>query len=101
MCPPSPGFGERIKSVGGIHKPKLVECYDSAGREHKQLVKAGGDDLRQDAVMQQFFGLMNNFLQASGATRKRQLRIVTYKVCLACLPQPYCNSKGQHAIWRL
>ena len=37
--------------------------------------------MRQDAVMQQFFALINNVLQESPDTQKRKLRIVTYKVC--------------------
>ena len=66
--------------MGGINKPKLVQCSDSTGTCQRQLVKSGSDDMRQDAVMQQFFGLVNHFLQASAPTRKRQLRITTYKV---------------------
>ena len=57
-----------------------ITCTDSLGVRHKQLVKSGNDDLRQDAVMQQFFGLVNNVLHTSEAARKRQLRIRTYKV---------------------
>ena len=53
---------------------------DSHGRRHKELVKSGNDDMRQDAVMQQFFKLVNHVLQANAATRKRQLSIRTYKV---------------------
>ena len=45
-----------------------------------QLVKSGSDDLRQDAVMQQFFALVNSFLAASAPTRQRSLSITTYKV---------------------
>ena len=55
--------GERASFVGGINKPKLVEAADSAGGRHRQLVKAGNDDLRQDAVMQQLFWLLNRFLE--------------------------------------
>ena len=43
-------------------------------------VKSGNDDMRQDAVMQQFFALINNVLRESPDTQKRKLRIVTYKV---------------------
>ena len=46
-------------------------------------VKSGNDDMRQDAVMQQFFALINNVLQESADTQKRKLKMVTYKVqCL-------------------
>ena len=49
--------------------------------------------MRQDAVMQQFFALINNVLQESPDTQKRKLRIVTYKVnvvpqkCVCCCRQ--------------
>ena len=48
-------FGENCRLVGGINQPKLVECYGSDGNVYKQLAKSGNDDLRQDAVMQQYF----------------------------------------------
>ena len=51
----------------------------SAGRQHRQLVKSGNDDLRQDAVMQQFFGLINALLAANPAAAKRRLSMTTYK----------------------
>ena len=57
-------------------------CGCSAGVRHRQLVKSGNDDLRQDAVMQQLFGLINEVLAHSPATAKRRLRIATYKVAL-------------------
>jgi ataxia telangiectasia mutated family protein len=40
----------------------------------------GKDDLRQDAVMQQVFGMVNTLLQKNVETRKRNLKIRTYKV---------------------
>lgn len=43
-------------------------------------VKSGNDDMRQDAVMQQFFELVNSVLQQNPDTQKRKLRIATYKV---------------------
>ncbi len=148
--------------MGGVNRPKLVDCYDSHGHRHKQLVslqsfkhictrehvlyclhitaqrlpaeaqrctdgrllakqrlafcplysaappfqlplvtpqqhalsasstlltlvdwlqvKSGNDDLRQDAVMQQFFELINRVLAASASSASRKLRIATYKV---------------------
>jgi len=36
----------------GISRPKIVECLGSDGTVYRQLVK-GGDDMRQDAVMEQ------------------------------------------------
>ncbi|KAL6779607.1 ATM1 [Auxenochlorella protothecoides x Auxenochlorella symbiontica] len=73
-------FGDRLTFVGGINRPKLVSCVDSAGREHRQLLKSGSDDLRQDAVMQQFFWLLNQLLQADAGARSRRLSLQTYRV---------------------
>jgi ataxia telangiectasia mutated family protein len=73
-------FKNTIRFVGGINRPKLCVAVDSDGREHRHLVKGGGDDLRQDAVMQQFFGVINSFLDDKQKTRKRGLRMRTYNV---------------------
>jgi len=46
-------FAERFSiTESGISRPKIIECRGSDGVTRKQLVK-GGDDMRQDAVMQQ------------------------------------------------
>ena len=50
----------------------------------------GKDDLRQDAVMQQVFVLVNRLLRKEPATCKRRLSIRTYKVCLSVYPMPIC-----------
>lgn len=52
-------------------------------------VKSGNDDLRQDAVMQQFFWLVNQFLAETPRTQRRALFIRTYKArqwgcCMPC-----------------
>ena len=47
--------------VGGINAPKKLYCIGTDGKARPQLIK-GKDDLRQDAVMQQVFGLMNDLL---------------------------------------
>lgn len=65
--------------AGGINLPKIITCRCSDGVNRKQLVK-GKDDLRQDAVMQQVFNSVNGFLKRDDETRKRNLRIRTYKV---------------------
>ncbi len=56
-----------------------VRVVGSDGRAHRQLVKAN-DDLRQDAVMQQIFALVNVLLREDQDTRKRQLTIRSYRV---------------------
>ena len=46
---------------------------------HGLQVKSGNDDLRQDAVMQQFFWLVNQFLREQARTQRLNLAIRTYK----------------------
>uniref|UniRef100_A0A146KLL5 Serine/threonine-protein kinase ATM n=2 Tax=Lygus hesperus TaxID=30085 RepID=A0A146KLL5_LYGHE len=65
--------------VGGINSPKKLCCLCSDGLEYVQLVK-GQDDLRQDAGMQQVFGILNILLRNEESTAKRRLLIRTYKV---------------------
>ena len=48
--------------MGGINAPKKISCLGTDGRWRPQLVK-GSDDLRQDAVMEQVFALMNSLLK--------------------------------------
>ncbi len=64
---------------------QVLRCLGSDGRRYNQLVK-GKDDLRLDAVMQQLFGVVNQFLALSPETAKRKLALRTYKVC--GLPMP-------------
>eukprot|EP00731_Ephydatia_muelleri_P031937 Em0023g444a len=72
-------FDNHFELAGGINLPKVLSCTGSDGRRRKQLVK-GKDDLRQDAVMQQVFILVNRLLVREPVTRKRKLSIRTYKV---------------------
>lgn len=51
----------------------------SDGKNYKQLVK-GGDDMRQDAVMEQVFESVNCTLRRDPETYKRRLGIRTYKI---------------------
>ncbi|XP_020591737.1 serine/threonine-protein kinase ATM [Phalaenopsis equestris] len=80
MFPYFNGLGDSIKIMNGINSPKVVECFGSDGQIYRQLAKSGNDDLRQDAVMEQFFSLVNIFLRNHRDTWKRRLRIRTYKV---------------------
>ncbi|ODN04229.1 Serine-protein kinase ATM [Orchesella cincta] len=72
-------FGNAYGLVGGINSPKKIDCRGTNGLVYNMLLK-GQDDLRQDAVMQQVFGVINKLLQAEPKTRARQLHIRTYKV---------------------
>jgi ataxia telangiectasia mutated family protein len=65
--------------VGGVNAPKKLLCHSSLGRQLPQLLK-GKDDLRQDAVMQQLFNVVNRLLDKDDLTCHRQLNIRTYKV---------------------
>uniref|UniRef100_A0A2C9VS06 Serine/threonine-protein kinase ATM n=1 Tax=Manihot esculenta TaxID=3983 RepID=A0A2C9VS06_MANES len=74
------GLADSIMIMNGINAPKVVECLGSDGKRYRQLAKSGNDDLRQDAVMEQFFGLVNTFLKNNRDTWKRRLGVRTYKV---------------------
>lgn len=74
------GLADSVVVMNGINAPKVVECYGSDGKIYRQLAKSGNDDLRQDAVMEQFFGLVNTFLHNNRDTWKRKLGVRTYKV---------------------
>ena len=73
-------FDTCINLCGGINLPKVISCVGTDGKRRRQLVK-GKDDLRQDAVMQQVFVLVNRLLAREPATAKRHLSIHVYKVC--------------------
>ncbi|XP_056641369.1 serine-protein kinase ATM isoform X1 [Diorhabda sublineata] len=70
-------FKSTYEIVGGVNKPKKILCRGTNGICYSQLVK-GQDDLRQDAVMQQVFSIMNNLLSNKKTTR--HLLIRTYKI---------------------
>jgi len=90
------GFNKSFKvSESGKSKPKIVSCTGSHGNSFKQLVK-GNDEVRQDAVMEQVFGFVNQlfsqqtergaFAQGTRAFRNEgqsltnNLRVMTYKI---------------------
>ncbi|KAG7478644.1 serine-protein kinase ATM [Solea senegalensis] len=72
-------FMPQYRLAGGVNLPKIIDCVGSDGKSRRQLVK-GQDDLRQDAVMQQVFGMCSMLLQRNTDTRKRKLNIRRYKV---------------------
>ncbi|KDQ11887.1 hypothetical protein BOTBODRAFT_162335 [Botryobasidium botryosum FD-172 SS1] len=68
-------------TAGGINLPKISICNGTDGRKYKQLFKGeGNDDLRQDAVMEQVFDLVNFVLKRDRETKRRALSIRDYKV---------------------
>ncbi|GAB6022293.1 hypothetical protein CHUAL_006418 [Chamberlinius hualienensis] len=72
-------YQPKFKLCVGISCPKQIFCLGSDGKERLELLK-GNDDLRQDAVMQQVFELVNDMLKNNKETSKRGLLIRTYKV---------------------
>ena len=61
----------------GINRPKKITCRCSNGQLINQLLK-GKDDLRQDAVMQQIFSVLNDLLLKDNFTCG--LKVRGYKV---------------------
>ncbi|KAF7967952.1 hypothetical protein HWV62_32455 [Athelia sp. TMB] len=75
------GFDDKFVTAGGVNLPKISVCIGEDNSKYKQLFKGeGNDDLRQDAVMEQVFGLVNIVLERDRDTRKRELHIRDYKV---------------------
>ncbi|PWN35316.1 uncharacterized protein FA14DRAFT_160518 [Meira miltonrushii] len=72
-------YADHFKTAGGIHLPKITDCTGSDGKRYKQLFK-NNDDLRQDAVMQQVFTLVNSMLKQDRRASKRSLHVRTYSV---------------------
>ncbi|KAK5640688.1 hypothetical protein RI129_009235 [Pyrocoelia pectoralis] len=70
-------FSKTFSNVGGLNAPKKIYCIGTDGVKRNQLVK-GKDDLRQDAVMQQVFNIMNGLLACNKQTM--DLFIRTYKI---------------------
>jgi phosphatidylinositol kinase/protein kinase (PI-3 family) len=77
-------------------------------QRHKQLVKGGpkcNDDLRQDAVMQQFFALVNDLLAADAESARRRLHVPTFKVVAfkpkAGVMQWLDDTLSMHEVWSL
>ncbi|KAK0501309.1 hypothetical protein EDD18DRAFT_731100 [Armillaria luteobubalina] len=74
-------FDTVFYTAGGINLPKILTCFDTEGNRYKQLFKGeGNDDLRQDAVMEQVFDLVNVVLAHDRETKRRNLHVRSYKV---------------------
>lgn len=93
------GYKDKFETAGGINLPKISICIGSDGKGYKQLVSVhvqsraqsadqdvlqfkgeGNDDLRQDAVMEQVFDLVNMVLRHDRETTRRNLHVRGYKV---------------------
>ncbi|KAI8611414.1 kinase-like domain-containing protein [Chytriomyces sp. MP71] len=73
-------FKKEYTLVGGINAPKVLICCGSDGKDYKQLIKGGSDDLRQDATLSNVFHITNILLKKNFETRRRGLSVRTYKV---------------------
>lgn len=73
--------GEAALAASGITCPVIVDVLGSDGNEYRELIKPQ-DDLRQDAVMEQVFVLVNKVLLDHNKSNEHILRkrIRTYKV---------------------
>jgi len=73
-------FGPTVRFANtGISRPMIIDCFDTAAKMSRVLAKPR-DDLRQDAVMEQVFRLVNGLLSSNVQTRRRQLGMRTYNV---------------------
>jgi len=67
-------------SASGISLPKILKINLTDGSRHRMLLKGSTDDLRQDAIMEQVFEKVNTILRHDKETRRRDLKMRTYKV---------------------
>ncbi|KAJ6610217.1 hypothetical protein B0H10DRAFT_2438144 [Mycena sp. CBHHK59/15] len=74
-------FETTFETAGGVNLPKISQCIGDDGVKYKQLFKGeGDDDLRQDAVMEQVFELVNTVLSGDRETSRRALSVRGYKI---------------------
>ena len=76
-------FDHNFVWMDGVNSTKMITTIGSDGKIYKQIGKyqgRGDDDLRQDAIMQQLFGLVNTFFGLRRESLRRNLRMRTYKV---------------------
>ncbi|XP_011310406.1 serine-protein kinase ATM [Fopius arisanus] len=73
------GFKEVFETLGGVNAPKKIYCLGADGVVYKQVIKVDAD-IKNDSIMQQVFTVMNSLFQSSKETKRRKLRIRTYKV---------------------
>lgn len=72
-------FEKSAKVLGGKSAPMLLHCIGSDGKKYPLIVKYM-DDMRQDAVMEQMFAILNELLSRNEASSARNLWIRTYRV---------------------
>ncbi|KAK6170524.1 hypothetical protein SNE40_018898 [Patella caerulea] len=73
------GFDERVLVMSSLRKPKRITVRGNDEKDYHYLVK-GGEDLRQDARIEQLFVIMNKVFSKDPACRHRKLKLKTYQV---------------------
>ncbi|XP_076043978.1 serine-protein kinase ATM-like [Oratosquilla oratoria] len=68
-----------ITLVGGINAPNKLTIITEDGVKSHELLK-GRDDTRQDAVLEQVFGIVNKLLKKESESKSRRLSVRTYMV---------------------
>ncbi|KAJ3030098.1 UNVERIFIED_CONTAM: serine/threonine-protein kinase M1 [Siphonaria sp. JEL0065] len=77
---PSDGkFHNEIEIMNSLQKPRKITIYGSDGKDYIFLLKPK-DDLRKDARLMEFNGLINRLLKKDPEARRRNLRVRTYAV---------------------
>ena len=73
--------------LSGISFPKKLKIVSSNGRSYSQLIKGGWhepkssvDDMRQDAIIEGLFHVLNSLLLQDSRANSRKLRMSTYRV---------------------
>ncbi|KAF9190175.1 serine/threonine-protein kinase M1 [Haplosporangium sp. Z 767] len=73
------GFMDEIEVMSSLQKPRKITILGSDGRQYTYLCKPK-DDLRKDAKVMEFNGLVNTLLRKDREANRRNLYIRTYSV---------------------
>ncbi|XP_017860221.1 PREDICTED: serine/threonine-protein kinase ATR [Drosophila arizonae] len=73
------GFQEKVLVLRSAARPKKLTIRCSDGQDYDIMVKPK-DDLRKDARLMEFNGLMKRYLHQDASARQRRLHIRTYAV---------------------
>ncbi|KAI8612937.1 hypothetical protein BC830DRAFT_1134506 [Chytriomyces sp. MP71] len=80
FAPPTiEGFYDDIEIMNSLQKPRKIQILGSDGKDYIFLLKPK-DDLRKDARLMEFNGLINKLLKKDPESRKRNLHVRTYAV---------------------
>ena len=72
-------FGQQLKVMASLRKPKRLVIRGSDEQDYAFLVK-GGEDLRLDQRIEQLFAVMNHVFQQSASCAARNLQVKEYSV---------------------